>query len=80
MFIVIFLQLFHLIDAFGELSPIGHDAQMVENVYNSVLYPSPDAVVRLALEAGDYNIVDKTSYSPWLLMLHSYTIQRSIGG
>lgn len=49
-----------------EMSPVGHDCRMLDNVCKCVLYPLPDAVVRFAIAAGVYNIVAKTCYSPVL--------------
>lgn len=66
MVIMVFLQWVHPIYAFIKMRPTDHEPRMLKNVYKGVLYPLPDAVLRFLLEAGVYNIVPKTRYSPVL--------------
>lgn len=64
MVIMLFLHFVHRTDTFIVMTPIGHDQRMLENAGTGVLHPLLDAVMRLALAAGIYNIMTKTSYSP----------------
>lgn len=49
-----------------EICPFGPDLQTLDNVYKSVMYSSPDAMVRFAFGARVHNIVANIRYSPVL--------------
>lgn len=51
------------------------DLWRCENVYNTVLFPFPDAVVYFALSSGVENIVPSNSYSP--VLAHKAVVRSS---
>lgn len=54
---MVFLQWVNPKVVFVEMNPVGPDPRMLENVYKSVLFPLPVAIVRFAMAAGVHNIV-----------------------
>lgn len=52
-----FLQWIYPTDWFINMKPVGHDQEILQNVYESVLCPLSNEVDRFAPEAGAYNIV-----------------------
>lgn len=66
MVIMLFLQDATSPADFVGMSPVGHDSQMSKNVYNVLLNPLSDMVMRVAMAAGVHNIVSKTRYFPLL--------------
>lgn len=79
MVIVTFLQWVAPTNDFTKMNLVGLDPSMPEAVYNGVLFPFRDVMIRLALEAEVRNISVRTCYSLVLaLMQRFYGLRRSI--
>lgn len=70
-----FSEVTHPADDFLKMCPVGHDPRMLENVIKGMLYPLPDAVVRLAMAAAVYNIAARSGYTP--VLVHAANLRAS---
>lgn len=66
-------------DEFVKTGPVGHDPEMLENVYKGVLHPLPDAWCALRVKPL-FTISWARPASPsCLLMLQIFALRKSIG-